>query len=87
MVDIILKFPEDISDNLIREEIGMQDITTIILGISMILLAAAFARLNDKLDKQIRKFQRFEDALRKNATGQIRNQDIVEESREEIYQK
>ena len=64
----------------------MQDITTIMLGIMMILLAAAVARLNDKIDKQISKFKRFEDALKKNATGQIRQQDISEESPAEIYQ-
>jgi len=64
----------------------MQDITTVILGITMILLAAAVARLNDKIDKQIGKFQRFEDALRKNATGQIRQKDVSEESPEKIYQ-
>jgi hypothetical protein len=63
----------------------MQDITTVILGVTMILLAVAVARLNDKIDKQIRKFQRFEDALRKNATGQVQKHKTSEEKPEEVY--
>ncbi len=50
----------------------MGELTTIILGASLVILAWTVARLNDKVDKQIKKFKKLEEALKKNATGGIK---------------
>ena len=50
----------------------MGDLTVIMIGISMVVLSWTVAKINDKLDRQIRKFKRFEEALKKNATGKIK---------------
>ncbi len=47
----------------------MGEMTSIIIGISVVVLTWTVAKLNDKVDKQIKRFKRFEDALKKNATG------------------
>jgi hypothetical protein len=49
----------------------MVDITIITIGISVVLLSVALAKINDKVDRHIRKFRKFEDALKKNATGRV----------------
>jgi uncharacterized protein YoxC len=51
----------------------MADLTIIIIGISVVLLSVALKTINDKVDKHIRKFRKFEEALKKNATGRINN--------------
>jgi uncharacterized protein YoxC len=51
----------------------MVDITIITIGISVVLLSVALAKINDKVDRHIRKFRKFEDALKKNATGRVNN--------------
>jgi len=49
----------------------MGEWTTILLGISMVILVWTVAKINEKVDKQVRKFKRFEEALKKNATGRV----------------
>jgi len=51
----------------------MVDITIITIGVSVVLLSVALAKINEKVDRHIRKFRRFEEALKKNATGRIKN--------------
>ncbi len=64
----------------------MLDITGIIIGISMVILTWTVARLNDKVDKHIKKFRRFEDALKKNASGRIRqNSTNHKDSPQNVY--
>lgn len=64
----------------------MLDITGILIGISMVLLTWTVARLNDKVDKHIKKFRRFEDALKKNASGRIRqNSTDYKDSPQDVY--
>lgn len=46
----------------------MGELTGIIIGISVVVLTWTVAKLNEKVDKQIKRFKRFEDALKKNAT-------------------
>lgn len=50
----------------------MSDITVIIIGFTIVLLTWAVARINDKVDRYINRFRRFEDALKKNATGRVK---------------
>ncbi len=49
----------------------MGEMTSIIIGISVVVLTWTVAKLNDKVDKQIKRFKRFEDALKKSATGRV----------------
>jgi hypothetical protein len=51
----------------------MGDLTTVLLGASVIILSWTVAKLNEKVDKQVKKFKKFEEALKKNATGGIKN--------------
>ncbi len=51
----------------------MGDLTTVLLGASVIILSWTVSKLNDKVDKQVKKFKKFEEALKKNATGGIKN--------------
>jgi uncharacterized protein YoxC len=65
----------------------MGELTGIIIGVSVVVLTWAVAKLNEKVDKHIRKFQRFEDALRKNATGRTSRQTVNQsEKHHETYQ-
>jgi hypothetical protein len=44
------------------------------------------ARLNDKVDRQIKRFRRFEEALKKNATGKARqNSTDYKETPQDVY--
>lgn len=61
---------------------GMTDITMITIGVCVVILSVALAKLNDKVDRHIRKFRKFEDALRKNATGQVNNASTHQNQRE-----
>lgn len=49
----------------------MGDLTSIIIGISVVVLTWTVAKLNEKVDKHIKRFKRFEEALKKNASGRI----------------
>lgn len=60
----------------------MFDITIMTIGIAVVLLAVALAKINDKVDRQIRKFRKFEDALIKNATRNIKSTENIEKPRE-----
>lgn len=51
----------------------MTDLTMITIGVCVVILSVALAKLNEKVDRHIRKFRKFEDALRKNATGGIKD--------------
>jgi len=64
----------------------MNDITGIIIGISMVLLTWTVARLNDKVDKHIKRFRRFEEALKKNASGRARHTSTdYKETPQDVY--
>jgi hypothetical protein len=60
-----------ISDIVCRETMG--DLTLILFGVSIVLLSWTVAKLNAKLEKQIKKFKKFEEALKKNATSSIKS--------------
>lgn len=60
----------------------MADLTIIIIGISVVLLSVALAKINDKVDRHIRKFRKFEEALKKNATGKVNNSQDFPKKRE-----
>ena len=62
----------------------MVDITIITIGISVVLLSVALAKINDKVDRHIRKFRKFEEALKKNATGRINNATNSKQPREYV---
>ncbi len=62
----------------------MADLTIIIIGISVVLLSVALAKINDKVDRHIRKFRKFEEALKKNATGRINNAASNKDQREYV---
>lgn len=47
----------------------MGELTGMIIGISVVVLTWTVAKLNEKVDKQIKRFKRFEDALKKNVSG------------------
>jgi uncharacterized protein YoxC len=65
----------------------MGELTSIIIGVSVVVLTWTVAKLNEKVDKHIRKFQRFEDALKKNATGRTSRQTVSQgEKRQATYQ-
>lgn len=64
----------------------MFDMAEIVVGFSIILLTWTVARLNDKVDRQIKKFRRFEEALKKNATGKTRhNATNYKETPQDVY--
>lgn len=46
----------------------MGELTGIIIGISVVVLTWTVAKLNEKVEKQIKRFKRFEDALKKNVS-------------------
>ena len=50
----------------------MGDLTSILLGASLVVLAWTVAKLNEKVDRQVKKFKKFEEALKKNATGGVK---------------
>ena len=60
----------------------MEDLTIIIIGVSVVLLSVALAKINDKVDRHIRKFRKFEDALKKNATGRVNSPQNFPDQRE-----
>jgi len=49
----------------------MGDLTIFILAIGMIMMCWVMIRINDKIDRHIKKFKRFEQALKKNSTGKV----------------
>jgi uncharacterized protein YoxC len=65
----------------------MGDLTVIILGISLVILAWTVAKLNEKVDKQIKKFKKFEDALKKNATGGVKTSTNYKGYPQDIYRQ
>jgi uncharacterized protein YoxC len=62
----------------------MVDITIMTIGISVVLLSVALAKINDKVDRHIRKFRKFEEALKKNATGRINNAAAQQDQRQYV---
>ena len=50
----------------------MGEITVIILSIGMVILCWILIRLNDKIDRQIKRFKKLESALIKNSTKSIK---------------
>jgi hypothetical protein len=58
----------------------MGDLTTLILSIGTIILCWVMIRINDKIDKHIKKFRKFEQALKKNSTGNIPTATAAQES-------
>jgi uncharacterized protein YoxC len=65
----------------------MGDLTIIILGISLVLLTWTVAKLNEKVDKQIKKFKKFEDALKKNATGGVKTSTNFRGYPQDVYRQ
>ncbi len=63
----------------------MGDLTAILMGASLVVLAWTVAKLNEKVDKQLRKFRKFEDALKKNATGGIKTNSTYSGYPQDIY--
>ena len=51
----------------------MGDLTLILFGASIVILSWTVVRLNAKLEKQIKKFKKFEEALKKNATTVVKS--------------
>ncbi len=49
----------------------MGDLTLISLSVGMIIICWVLMRINDKIDKHIKKFKKFEQALVKNSTGNL----------------
>ena len=48
----------------------MGDLTIIILAAMLIMLCVVIIKINDKVDRHIKRFKKLERALFKNATGQ-----------------
>jgi uncharacterized protein YoxC len=49
----------------------MGDLTIIILSIGMVILCWTIIKVNEKVDRHVTRFRKFEQALKKNSTGQI----------------
>ena len=49
----------------------MGDLTIIILSIGMVILCWTIIKVNEKVDRHVTRFKKFEQALKKNSTGQI----------------
>ena len=49
----------------------MGDLTSIIIGVSVVVLTWTVAKLNEKVDRHIKRFKRFEEALKKSASGRV----------------
>ena len=63
----------------------MGDLTTILIGASMVVLAWTVVKLNEKVDKQIKKFKKFEEALKKNATNGLKPSTNYKNYPQDIY--
>ncbi len=63
----------------------MGDLTSILLGASVVVLSWTVAKLNEKVDKQIKKFKKFEEALKKNATGGVKTSTNYKGYPQDIY--
>ncbi len=63
----------------------MFDITIMTIGVSVVLLAVALAKINDKVDRHIRKFRKFEEALIKNATRNVKSTENIEKPRQHLF--
>jgi hypothetical protein len=55
----------------------MGDLTIIILAAMLIMLCVVIIKINDKVDRHIKRFKKLEKALFKNATGQIPISDVA----------
>jgi len=52
----------------------------------MVFLTWTVARINDKVDKDIKRFRRFEEALKKNASSRIKqNATDYKETPQDVY--
>lgn len=49
----------------------MGDLTVIILSIGLVMICWVCIKINDKVDRHIKRFRKFEQALLKNSTGKI----------------
>jgi uncharacterized protein YoxC len=63
----------------------MGDLTVILMGASIVVLSWTVAKLNEKVDKQIKKFKKFEEALKKNATGGVKHGTNYRGYLEDVY--
>lgn len=63
----------------------MGDLTIIMIGACMVILAWTVAKLNEKVDKQIKKFRKLEEALKKNATGTVKAGTNYKSYAQDIY--
>jgi hypothetical protein len=55
------------------------------MGASIVVLSWTVAKLNEKVDKQIKKFKKFEEALKKNATGGVKHGTNYRGYLEDVY--
>ena len=63
----------------------MGDLTVILMGISIVVLSWTVAKLNEKVDKHMKKFKKFEDALKKNATGGVKHSTNYKGTPQDVY--
>ena len=63
----------------------MGDLTIILLAASIVILSWTVAKLNQKVDKHVRKFKKFEEALKKNATGGVKTVDNYKSYAQDVY--
>lgn len=63
----------------------MGDLTFILLGASVVVLSWTVAKVNEKVDKHIKKFKKFEEALKKNATGTVKTDTNYKGYPQDIY--
>jgi len=63
----------------------MGDLTILLMAGSVIILSWTVSRLDYKVDKHIRKFKKFEEALKKNATGGIKTGANYRDQYQDIY--
>jgi len=58
----------------------MGDLTVIILSILIIVLCWVIIKVNEKVDRHIKRFKKLEKALLKNATGKIPSQFVEDKT-------
>jgi uncharacterized protein YoxC len=63
----------------------MGEMTLILIGVSMVILAWTVAKLNEKVDRNIKKFKKFEEALKKNATGTVKTGTNYKDYPQDVY--
>jgi uncharacterized protein YoxC len=63
----------------------MGDLTIILIGTSMVVLAWTVVKINEKVDKHLKKFKKLEEAIKKNATGTVKTSTNYKGYPQDIY--